>query len=215
MLRAYCDESYDGQDRIYSLAGFVGRDRDWAKLSRNWRNRCLRDKIGCYHATDCEHRLKEFKDFTPQQTIDLNTDLTTHLTNARIAGFGISIWLEDYNAVAQSSAKAKAVLGPSPYFLGMQFLVFDICAELSEYGPSRVAFMFDQQEEFSGRAKIVYDAVREKNPSTASCMGTLKYADRRRFTPLQIADKLAYEIMKNMLNLKVELDGKAEQVIPR
>src|SRR5262249_26771872 len=64
--------------------------------------------------------------------------------------------------------------------------------------------IFDQQKEFSGRAKQLYEEVKRKNPNTARCMGSLRYADKDRFIPLQIADKFAYEAMKNMLNLRYD-----------
>jgi hypothetical protein len=206
VLRAYCDESYDSKDRVYAVAGFVGKDRDWKSISRNWRNRCLKDGVECYHATDCESQVKDFKNFTVSQSIRLNTDLVADLAGARIAGFGIGVLLEDYKAVAESSPKAKRFLSQSPYFLAFQFLVVELCAEVSQWRPSPVAFVFEQQDEFSGQAKRMYGDVKAKNPLTAPCMGSLTYGDKEKFVPLQLADKLAYEVMKNLLNTKYDVN---------
>lgn len=205
VLRAYCDESYDSGSRIYTIAGFVARDKEWIRLSKAWRNRCLRDSVSCYHATDCEGGFGDFKHLSKQQIVALNTDLVDEIRGSRIIGWGTSVVLEDYRAVAESSEKAKLILGPSPYFLAMQAFLVSVCGAIRNDRPNyRVAFIFDQHEQFSGRAKQMYDDVKQKNPNTAPCMGSLTYAQKERFTPLQIADKLAYEIMKNMLNIRYD-----------
>ena len=83
----------------------------------------------------------------------------------------------------------------------MQTLVTLIARHLNEEGINfKVTYIFDRQEEFSGRAKSLYDGVLNLNPYLAARMGSLTYADKREFEPLQVADNLAYECMKLMLN---------------
>jgi uncharacterized phage-like protein YoqJ len=205
VMRGYCDESYDKDSRIYSLAGFIGRDKEWKEISRLWHNRCLKDKIECYHSADCDGAYGDFAGFSKQQIIDLNTDLVSILVKqGGIVGFGMSILLEDHKRFLESSEKALRVLGNKhPYFLGMEYLVSDFANEIRKAEKNyTIAFIFDQQEEFQGQAKQLYDNVRIQNPDLAKYMGTLTYADKNRFRPLQIADKLTYEVMKNMLNMK-------------
>lgn len=204
MLRAYCDESYDKDTRVYALAGFVGRDKEWRAVSKIWRNRCLKDGIECYHAADCESRFNDFSNFSVQQSIALNTDLMENLNGNRIAGVGVAVYVEDYEAVAKTSQKAALFLKQSPYFLALQFLVVDMCCEIAEYSGSPIAFVFEQQDEFSRRSKSLYDEVRIKNPTAAKCMGSLTYAPKEKFVPLQVADKLVYEVMKAALNTRYD-----------
>ncbi len=216
-MRGYCDESYDKNHRVYSLSGFVGRDKAWKQISKRWRNRCLADGIQCYHATDCEAAKGDFRAFSKDQIVKLNTDLIAILTEEKgIVGFGTSIILEDHTLVSESSEKARRVLGNHPYFMVMQFLLSDIANEILEAEKNyRVAFIFDRQEEFQGRARQLYDEVRQQSPHLAKHMGTLSYADKRKFIPLQIADKLAYEVMKNMLNMKYDPDRKERTALTR
>jgi hypothetical protein len=205
VIRAFCDESYDGESKIYTVAGFVARNKEWADLSKRFKRRCLTDSIECYHSADCEGGYGDFKHLSKPQRVKLNTDLIDEILKTEIVGFAASIILDDYRKVAASSGKAKRFLGQSPYFMAMQIFIICMCGEILEDRPNyRVVFYFDQQEEFSGRAKKLYDEVRIKNPHTAPCMGPLIYADKKKFVPLQIADKLAYEAMKNMLNLRYD-----------
>jgi hypothetical protein len=204
VIRCYCDESYDGQSRTYSIAGFVGRDKEWQRLSRCWKNRCLKSGVHVYHSADLEGRHGDsYSHLSPADVKELNTDLISEIVNSKIIGWGTSLIIEDFLAVAASSERAKKVLGPSPYFLVMQVFLVTLCAKVLEDKPNyRIAFIFDQQEEFSGRVKQMYDGVKDRNPNAATCMGTLTYADKKKFIPLQVADKLAYEVMKNMLNIR-------------
>jgi hypothetical protein len=216
VIRAFCDESYDAQSRIYTVGGFVARDKEWASLAKRWKNRCLRDGIQCYHSADCEARYGDFRHLSQQQTLELNTDLITEILDTRITGFATSLVLEDYRRVSASSEEARRIMGASPYLLTMQMFLVSVCGEIREDRPDyRVKFIFDRQKEFSGRAKHLYDEVKQKNPDTAPSMGTLSYADKVRFTPLQIADKLAYEAMKNMLNLRYDPQRKERVAFSR
>lgn len=205
MIRAYCDESYDGKSRIYTIAGFVARDKEWATVAKRWKIRCLQDGIQCYHAADCEGGFGDFKPLSKDKILALNTDLIGEMLAARLVGFATSIILEDYRDVAESSERAKRYLGPSPYFMAMQVFLVSLSAAIHKNRPNyRVAFIFDQQKEFSGRARAFYHEIKLKNPNVARCMGSLTYEDKCEYVPLQIADKLAYESMKNMLNLRYE-----------
>src|SRR6202022_2213283 len=111
MIRAYCDESYDGQSRIYSIGGFVARDREWTRVTKGWKIRCLQDAVQSYHAADCEGGYGDFKSFSKEQIIALNTDLIDVILGCRLVGFATCIILEDYRKVAASSDKAKRILG--------------------------------------------------------------------------------------------------------
>jgi hypothetical protein len=216
VIRAYCDESYDSQSRIYTIAGFVARDKEWARAAKGWKIRCLQDAVQCYHSADCEGGYGDFKPLSKERIVSLNTDLVGVILDVRLVGFATCVILEDYRKVAASSDKAKQILGPSPYFMAMQVFLVSVCGEIQADRPNyRVAFVFDQQEEFSGRAKQFYDEVKRKNPNIARCMGSLTYADKRRFVPLQIADKLAYEAMKNMLNLKYDPERRERIALTR
>ena len=63
-----------------------------------------------------------------------------------------------------------------------------------------IAFVFEEQEEFSGRTKALYDEFKEVNKKCAQRLGTLTYAAKHKFVPLEVADNLAYETMKEILN---------------
>lgn len=198
LLHVYCDESYDASHTIYTLAGFLAHKDEWDKLAYQWSARCSLDGISCYHATECAGQWGEFSLLPQEKCIALNSDLITYLAKSKLAGFGISISYRDFDKISQENGRALDFLGPSPYYLGMQILVIRCCHEIKmETTDYTLAFFFDQNEEASGRAKALYDKVRKRNCELDAYMGSLTYADKRKLVPLQIADELAFETMKN------------------
>ncbi len=207
VIRGYFDESYKDH-RVYAIGGYVGRDRDWKAASRKWRNRRLRDGIECFHAADCEDGRGEFAKLSKEERRTLKTDLIQIVgAQENLGGFSSAVIIEDFHGVRESSERAKQVLGPNPYFLCFQILLSDVCVALEEAGAGpgiRVAYVFEEQEEFSGRAKQLYDQFKAINQTYAPRMGSLTYAGKGQFVPLEIADNLAYETMKEILNHKYD-----------
>lgn len=198
ILHVYCDESYDASHTVYTLGGFLAHEDEWAKLAGQWSARCSLDGISCYHATECAGQWGEFSTLPQDKRIALNSDLITYLEKSKLAGFGISISYEGFEEISQENGRARDFLGPSPYYLGMQILVIRCCHEIRmESTGHSLAFFFDQNEQVSGRAKALYEEVRKRNPELSAHMRSLAYADRRKVVPLQIADELAFETMKN------------------
>jgi hypothetical protein len=130
LLRCYCDESHDKDSRIYSVAGFVARDREWKRVSREWKNRRLKSRVDVYHATDIEGSFGDYAHLSQQDVIELNTDLVTLISSSNLDGWGSSIILEDCRAVAESGERAKRILGPSPYFQSASALNFSSDVDL-------------------------------------------------------------------------------------
>lgn len=204
VLRGYFDESYGDKNlRVYAIGGYVGYERAWKPVARNWKNRRLRDGVPFFHAADCEGGFgDDYKRLSKEKRTQLKTDLIEILAEEkRLGGFSCAVLIDDFHKVRDSSDRAKKVLGPSPYFLCFQTVFSTICAQMENAGVNaRVAYVFEEQEEFSGRAKNLYDQFKKINTVSAPRMGTLTYASKTSFVPLEIADNLAYETMKEILN---------------
>jgi hypothetical protein len=214
VIRFYCDESYDKESRVYAMGGYIARDRDWAKISRRWRNTCLRYGVPFFHAADCEDGRGEFRGMSKEKRISLKTELVDAICDPHdgAVGFGIGTYIGDYEQVRNSSVDAARAMPQKHYFWCFQHIVAQICEQLNSFGATaKTAFIFDQQEEFSGRAKIMYDGIKKDFPSYAARMGSISYQDKREFVPLQIADNLAYEVMKEYLNKRFD-PSRAERI---
>lgn len=173
-----------------------------------WKNRRLDDKIQCFHATDCESGYGDFKNLSKEQRAKLKADLIQIIhKHENLGGFGAAIMIEDFVKVRDSSQRAKQVLGPDPYFMCFQVLLMSVCEEFEDHdaGPGmKVACIFEEQKEFGGRSKGLLEKFRVINPRYSARLGTVTYAGKTEFVPLEIADNLAYEVMKEILNKKYD-----------
>lgn len=208
MIIGYFDESYK-ESRVYAIGGYIARTRDWEKVSRKWKNRRLRDGVQCFHAAECESgHSRNFSHLSKEQRVCLKADLIELVNeNENLGGFGAAVIMEDFYRVRDSSERARAVLGPEPYFLCFQMVLSGICKEFEAHdaGPGmKTALVFEQQDEVSGRAMGLYDRFKRLNSSYAPRLGTLTYASRTRCVPLEMADNLAYETMKEILNRRYD-----------
>lgn len=207
MVRAFCDESYDGKQRVFCVAGYVGRDKDWNKLSAKWTAQCSAAGLkNGFHATDFEPgRQGDVEGLNREQRIALKIALTDLVASAKIVGFAICILIREYEEIRQNNKKALRILPKSPYVRAAAWLVQMISETFNEIEYHGViAYVFDQREKYSGETKKLIEKVRSEYPQLAPRIGSVKYADRRKLVPLQIADNLAYESMKYVLNRKIE-----------
>jgi hypothetical protein len=82
-----------------------------------------------------------------------------------------------------------------------------VCEEFEDHDAGhnmRVACVFEDQKEFRGRARWLVDKFRAINPRYSARLGTVTYAAKTKLVPLEIADNLAYEVMKEILNTKYD-----------
>jgi hypothetical protein len=71
---------------------------------------------------------------------------------------GSSVVIEDFVKVRDSSEKAQQALDPDPYFLCFQMVLSAMCDRLETENANpgiRIALIFEKQEEFSSRTKIL------------------------------------------------------------
>lgn len=197
VLTAYMDESHDSGAKVFAVAGYIGSPAEWFELERHWAKRLSEDGIKCWHAADCESGFGEFKALSKPQRIALKTDLVSLTNSSNVVGFGTVMDLEDHRkALAKPAGKKK--IG-KPYHMCLQLTIITISRNVRNL-PDIVAYVVDQQEEYSGYAKAVMDDFKKVNPLSAPKIGTLTYASKAAFVPLQVADNLAYECMKLLLN---------------
>lgn len=215
LIKVFGDESYDGETRVYSVAVFMAPSQVWKKVTRDWARTCRLNGVPYYYAADCEGGFGNFKHLCQPQRKELNTLMIDHLVKHReLAGIGITVYADAYQELMnERPEETTKYLGDSPYYFAMQIAV-QLAAKgaTEELGEGyRLAFVFEENEEVSGTAKKIYDQIKVKNPQIADCMGTLTYAPKEKFVPLQVADKLVYETMKNVLNQRFD-PGRAERI---
>lgn len=219
VIGAYLDESFDmRQSGIFVVGGLMGRGVAIFELERRWEALLTRPDIGVryFKASHCERGNGEFSklvsdpaNIAPEERIRLNSISQEFLSaivkmpyepTSYLIAAGVGVVQEDFCDVIKD-AKARAVLGDSPYRLAYDLAMVQCAWAMKELGTGDcVSFVCDECEQYSSLAPCAYKRLKERNPNAAEYMGTYSSADEKRCLPLQAADAVVFEI-RRALNL--------------
>jgi len=228
------DESYDENQKVFAVGGYLGRNEDWLELEPNIQQFLDKHNLRYFKASECEFGRGEFLQLrdnpnepnlplTPAEKTRLKatkTEFVSITNSCNIWGIGATVLLEHFKSVLLEKPQASPVLSEHPYFLCFQAVIAEVAAQVNEVNhklnfprgsrAEMVAFVFDENGEPSGKAKEIYDGFQLKNPDSSECMGSLSYASDLKFVLLQAADNFAYETMKGLLNSRYD-KGRVER----
>ena len=215
-LSAYFDES-DDNDRAYGVGGFIGTQLDCVHMDWAWQEHIL-DRYGLkyFKASELEWGVGEFRKFRddPNNTDarfserekglfrEIKTKTVDLFLTSELVGFGGVVVLPDYHRLVEEFKPAGRAI-PSPYWFGTQLMFMEagfIMNYLNEAEmPTKKGYVrpiFDTQEEYSGRARQVYEDYCKKNPITSKWLLPPAYENDQDYIVLQVADNLIYEMRK-------------------
>lgn len=221
----YFDES-DDNTRVYAIAGFVGHQKDCLHLHWEWEDRLLKKyDIEYFKAHELERGIGQFAKYRddpshPHQKFskrekEFFTEIKTEsidiiLEFSQIHGIGAVLLLPDYEQLKREYDEIGKLL-PSPYFLCAQLVMMEagfimnaINATLEPYRQGVMLPVFDEQDEYSGRAKEMFESFAQKNPQCSGHLSPPDYENDKQYLMLQAADNLAYEVRRLCVRQKYE-----------
>jgi hypothetical protein len=205
MIRAYWDESGSTKDpnrRYLGMGGVIAAAGDWDRFDKSWNGALAEFGVPYYHAKEVEHNEKAFGDrvvWTPQHKLALRMRLVSCIADTIPTIVG---------AVLDLSAWRALLAEDQSFFIDPWLCCLQECARLSvavaltdpDAGES-VATVFSRQEEFKDRALMLWDAVRTRKEPGYDRLGAFDMRDMRELVPLQAADLIVYEAVKNVPQL--------------
>jgi len=212
MFQAYFDESWDQQqDKILVIAGMMGLWEQWSKIEWPWKE--LLDKYGLayYRASEAEFARGEFNkepyrtpgiDTTPAQYKLLQAireEFFNVMVRGVTSGLAIGIPLKDFRQVANTPERLEK-FGNTPYYLCGHIAMLELLKAEKHVLRAKdlVAFIFDTQEEFEPEMNKVHKYLQTPACEFHSQVGSITFADKKKFIPLQIVDTVAYECRKDL-----------------
>src|SRR5713226_2570375 len=180
--QAYCDESgKHNQASSFIMSGLVATKTIWDDLSGEWAAAISKYGVRCFHATDCEAGQGDFKGMSVEEREAIQEKLIRVMLRFKIPAVTSAIRRVDYEPVKHRLRTVKKY--KSIYFLGFEAAVLEM---LHAAKNSEVAFIFDRQKEFQGRAKELYDLLAQ-HPTFphAARLGPLTFESKEKAIPLQ------------------------------
>jgi hypothetical protein len=191
VLEAFGDDSHDEKsERVFAVAGVVGRQCDWEELVPKWSERL---EGRAFHAADCESDRKEFAGAPHEVNQQLYADLAGMLANSKIFGYSHSLDLTALQAVF-----GKGLLRDSPFY----FCFTRVLVDCARYGylslpQEAVRFTFDRRRESEYNTVRLYELARKMKDwkYRGFLADEISFASRTA-VGIQVADLLAREAMK-------------------
>jgi hypothetical protein len=227
IIGSYMDESFDyKQTGTFVVGGILGCGVPIFELGRRWETLLKRPDIDIayFKASECHNGLGQFAKFvcdrrniTPAERSKLDSishEFLSLITNPAafdekhyLCVHGVGVLQTDFYEVIKD-AKARAILGGSPYRLAYDFAMIQCAWAMKELGDRGtgygVAFVCDEHEEHSSLAEEAFKNLKMTNPNAAQYMTTFSSADEKKFMPLQAADAAVFEV-RRALNLALKL----------
>lgn len=221
VLQSYCDESHDGKnERVYVVAGFLGVETEWINFTHRWTETLKGAGISAFHQSECVGQQGEFKQMDWDEREELQRKFIEIITSTHILGAPGAILLGPYNELMSRIKKARTIRPgrnvsgslEDPYFLAFQLVVELIAKNAKTHGVAddeKLDFVFDRTH-LKGRVGPLYDSIlNSRTLDYVDRLGSLTFADKRDFLPLQAADILAYEHFRHIDDCM--LKGKPER----
>jgi hypothetical protein len=208
LFKGYIDESYDRDQKIFSLSCLIAKGKQFQELERVWKlhlrakNKQLerhgRTLLTRYHASDCNARRGEFEDWSAEERNDFVLGLFGILRKVETFTIGYDVDLDNLCAVFPEFAKKRLELA---YAVLTDFLMVTIAEDFAKHGENQQDLKFTLFHDQAGK----YDSVilRQFMHTVASIgapyeswfttIAPLKWQD---CVLLQPADLVAFEVFK-------------------
>jgi hypothetical protein len=216
MLRAHYDGSGKGEDPnstapFLTLAGILAYDNLWADLEAQWRALLTKHGMPYVHMRDLGALQKCFKgkrrdlaEFAVSEFVAL----ISHLDPEMFTSYGCTVHLDDFR---RAQRDYPAMLSREPGDICVNWCVGGFQDQLVVDFDNRVAgdneflIVFDHGEEFEGRIRRIYDAVRADEALLPSNRWVARVTSiiplsSRDFPGLQAADVLAWNCNRHYMS---------------
>jgi len=223
LLKAYLDESGSAGDKsgFFVLCGYVSTEETWDEFDDKWagllREPCfhpvrIKDReqaehacrpLEYLHATEMEGlgdgRFRRIGQKNRQRLIRESVHLCCF---KNLLGVGSGVVLNEY---AKLDEKTRGVIG-DPYRLCFQQVIVEIAIQTAKFFTAhkgeKITFIFERNPVYQSLLNEMYNDMLNKGDGERYRMGSLTFAEKHEFRPLQAADRFAFEATKHLLNEK-------------
>lgn len=216
VLKAYFDESGLHSTEAFAISGFIAPEKEWSDFETEW-DKILQNPaphpvnsryanfitrpLEYLHAAEMEKLgTKRFRLLGQRNRDYLKAASMKVITTPTILGMGSAIVMESYRNLSDG---VRDVIG-EPYMLCFQHAIVQ-AANLAKHflleDPSEdIAFIFERHPRWQIKANQMWLKMIDQGFAKRYRMGTLTFACKEKFKPLQAADRLAYETYQHFTN---------------
>jgi hypothetical protein len=205
-VQFYFDESgiHAGSPALI-LAGYAAPTAQWLKFEDRWKTALAEAGVSCFHMSEFESRLSEFRGWSNPKRIAFLSGLIDIINETAVYGLCCAISMEDYREAVPEDLRQF-----DPRFAYL--LCFHECLtwipDILESVPPKetVNLVFDGNDQYTPMLYRAFCAFKQFFGEPRWLLGTLSYGSKRNYIPLQAADILAYEMYKHLSHRLTDQD---------
>lgn len=198
-LKFYGDESADAtSSRVFSVAGVIGTDDEWAEAMRPW----LRRTRGlAFHANKCESQFAKTDHEKHEENLKLYRDLTVILAESHLVGIAVSLDIKSRDeclpGIPKDFGYYKCL---TDVLVNLGQITRDFNAHPNEPEDAKVEFTFASRVESDGTAGTIYGMFRTLPEwvDTSIFEAKVCFQAAAKEPRLEVADLLTREAMKEV-----------------
>ena len=204
-LIGYFDESGTNPGDAYlTVAGYLSTQDRWDAFHVEWSAALKEYGLPFFHMTDCANGAPPYDRWAKEERWAMQQRMFRILSGHALCGMGCAVSIESYNRLVSPAADAKF---PGPYGLAVRLMLdagANTVAQLGVDNDPWIAYTFELGAEGSGK---VFQAVNKLLPQLRRELRvlSLQFEPKDKFTPLQLGDIAAYELMR-YVNTKYGVD---------
>jgi len=205
IVKAYIDETgiHDGAP-VTAVAAYFAHDKSWKKFTLKWRAALWSFGVDEFHMNDYAQRHGAFEGWSDAKQLALAKKIFGLIPEHTSYGASVAMVHADFNEMRDSYPHIKEALG-TPYTCCFQWLITLVIRKLPmPFKDWRVSCIHEDND-YKDEAIHAWDWAKSEI-DLASRLGTLTFAPKKDFVPLQAADVLAWETQKRLAD-----PGRAER----
>jgi len=198
IFHAYLDDSgtHEGSGTV-ALAGYLSTASRWLQFESEWRNALSDFGIDMFRMSKFANRVDVFEDWTEDERRHRLQRLIEIIN--RNAGMSVGVGIRKQLFDSIFSEKAKAYAGGA-YGVAFACILIELANEIPKVHPeAQVAYVLESGTPGAGEVlRIFQENMKSRSYAKEFRLLSLRFADKRRFLPLQAADIVAYELYKHL-----------------
>lgn len=199
VLAGYFDDSRD--HGMFVVAGYVAPAATWERFSEAW-IQVLGDAphpLSEFKASDCRHRTGEFSGWSKREITELTKELVSLITDPEMKGMvgvGDGVFTPRTDGSLRTAFRKLSYRATSTKVIGHALM---LGAETE--GCAEVQIIFDEQGKLEHLARTAADSAKKLfGDEFGGDLRGPRFAESHTTIPLQAADLLAYETLKEVRN---------------
>lgn len=194
----YFDESYTHppEPRVYTVGGYVSTDIQWEKFQKEWRRILDSENIPYFHMVDFQACKPPYGAWSKDKRANFLASLHAVIHERTLMSFATTANRTDFEALTPE--QKKRLVNPHVFAAKNCMKAVGFWAAENIINHPLIAYVFEKGSEHDKQVKKLLDAELPDEDRWFFRMASLTHVDKKVKTPLQAADVVAYEAMKEI-----------------